>query len=140
MKNNTFTVIAISVFILILVVGYFYFLQPKQQSFSDFEFIRKNQYLQFVVEKQPLIYGPFRHCLGVICNPNEPIEGSFNDCHIRIDADPYYTTAIVFVENRWGEIGYAILKADFTSSSSCTCLSTFPLQQNEEPNSETEQK
>jgi len=89
---------------------FFFYLKVNQRPYRDFEFIRKNNYSQYVVEKQPLIQGPYRDRLGACFGPATPIKGAFGNFRFDLGSDSHNSTIIAFVENRHGEIDYAILK------------------------------
>jgi hypothetical protein len=76
-------------------------------------------YPLFEVETPPPIEGPYHELLGVMFSKEQHISGTFTSSDkktiipINFDYDMTKVTVIVFVENKNGEISYAILKSKF---------------------------
>ena len=110
MKNTFLILITTSFFLLITPLSVYFYFKVNQRPYRDIEFIRKNNYSQFVIEKQPLIQGPYRDRLGPCFGPATPIKGAFGNFRFDFGSDPHNSTIVTFVENSYGEIDYVILK------------------------------
>jgi hypothetical protein len=100
---------------LFLWTGY----SKKQLRYYDLETIQTKMYPGFEIEILPSIKGPYRKLFGVIFDKGQYISGTYTSSDkktiipINFDYDMNRVTQIVFVENKNGEISYAVLKSVF---------------------------
>jgi hypothetical protein len=113
-KKIIFLVVFVILFCLFLWIG----CSKEQIKYYDLETIRTRRYPRFEIEMPPTIEGPYHAFVGsAVFDKGQYISSTFISSDkktilcVNCDYDMTKVTVIVFVENKNGEISYAVLKS-----------------------------